>query len=188
MNLYKTFAWLRAFPKFLRPMVSRLTPGVNELQQQLRNVKDLIIPVVNQRRVAENSQDPDYQKPDDYLQYMMDLAQSKEEAEPGNLAHRLLGLMSMALVPTSAMTATHTLYDLIIMPEYIEPLRAEVSENLPDNWESSTQKDLLALKLLDSFMKESQRLNPLGHGNKTPFAIHKTPRQARVQTRLKNSS
>ena len=48
----------------------------------------------------------------------------------------------------------YTLYDLCAHPEYIEPLRLEVSEQF-------TKRDSLEnMPLLDSFLKESSRLNP----------------------------
>ena len=162
MNIFKTVALLRAFPAFLHPIVSKFLPTVTQLRRQLQDVKNLIVPVINERRVLEELEDPSYEKPDDYLQWMMDLAENEQDADPGNLAHRLLGIMSMAVVPTSAMTALHVLYDLAVRSEYVDPLRAEVVQTLPADWKDSTQADLMGLKKLDSFMRESQRLNPPG--------------------------
>lgn len=57
------------------------------------------------------------------------------------------------------MAASHALFDLCVMPEYIEPLRREAEEALAQTngeWEFSTIK---RLPQLDSFLKESQRLN-----------------------------
>ncbi|KAL8722764.1 MAG: hypothetical protein Q9225_000825 [Loekoesia sp. 1 TL-2023] len=162
MNIFKTIAILRTFPTSLHPFISKFLPSVKELQRQLRDVKSLIIPVINERRALEKSGDPNYEKPDDFLQYLMDLAENNEEADPGNIAHRLLGIMSMAVVPTTATTALHVLFDLATMPGYIEPLRAEILQTLPKEWNESTQADLIGCRKLDSFMKEAQRLNPPG--------------------------
>lgn len=57
------------------------------------------------------------------------------------------------------MAAVHVLYDLCAMPEYIEPLRAEAQAAFPADggvWKMETLKEL---RRLDSFVKESQRLN-----------------------------
>ncbi|KAL8689119.1 MAG: hypothetical protein Q9218_005131 [Villophora microphyllina] len=162
LNIFKAFSCLRSFPKFSHPIVSRFIPYINDLRRQLRDVKTLFVPVIRKRRAAERSGDPDYKKPDDFLQDLLDLASNDEEADAQNIAHRLLGIMSMAVVPTTTVTVMHCLYDLISRPEYIKPLRAEIQENLPANWEQSTQADLAGLKRLDSFMRESQRLSPPG--------------------------
>lgn len=57
------------------------------------------------------------------------------------------------------MAATHALYDLCAMPEYIEPLRSEAEAALKESkgdWQFSTIK---RLQRMDSFLKESQRVN-----------------------------
>lgn len=163
-HIFETVALLRAFPGFLHPIVSRLLPSYWRLTRQLEFVKkEILIPVINRRRDAERRDDPDYEKPDDFLQWMMDLAETESDADPGNLAHRCLGILSMAVVHSSAGTAVQVLYDLITMPEYLEPLRAELVEVLPHGWDSLSQTSLMEMKRLDSFMKESQRFNPPGH-------------------------
>lgn len=57
------------------------------------------------------------------------------------------------------MATVNVLYDLCAMPEYIEPLRAEAQTAFFGDggvWKVETIKKL---RLLDSFLKESQRLN-----------------------------
>jgi hypothetical protein len=57
------------------------------------------------------------------------------------------------------MALTHAIYDLCAMPHYIEPLRSEAQTALAETngeWDLETVKKL---KRLDSFLKESQRLN-----------------------------
>lgn len=60
---------------------------------------------------------------------------------------------------TSSMAITHAIFDLCVMPEYIEPLRSEAKTALAEEngeWKFSTIK---RLRRLDSFLKESQRVN-----------------------------
>ncbi|GAB1199975.1 hypothetical protein APSETT444_009335 [Aspergillus pseudonomiae] len=161
-NIFMTIALLRPIPSFLHPIVGSILPSSRSLDTQLRYVQDeLLGPEIARRRQKEASGDPDYEKPDDFLQWMMDLAQNDNEGDPRNIAHRLLGLTSMAVVHTSAMSITHGLYDLITMPQWLEPLRQEIQKVLPD-WKSTTYSNLVALRHLDSFLKESQRFNPPG--------------------------
>jgi len=53
----------------------------------------------------------------------------------------------------------HALYYLAAFPEYIQPLREEVEEIVKS--EGWTKTALGKMHKLDSFIKETQRLNPL---------------------------
>ncbi|PKY06745.1 cytochrome P450 [Aspergillus campestris IBT 28561] len=161
-DIFMTIALLRPVPGFLQPFVGRLLPCSRRLDRQLAYVKkELLGPVIEWRRQREASGGEEYEKPDDFLQWMMDLAKDDNEGHPHNIAHRLLGITSMAVVHTSAMTLTHAMYDLIVMPEWQEPLRDEIRTANP-NWRETTQAEVLALRCMDSFLKESQRHNPPG--------------------------
>ena len=163
-NIFETVALLRMFPGFLHPVVSQCLPSTWRLKKQLKLVQnELLVPVIQRREMIERSRLPGYEKPDDFLQWMMDLAENETDGEAGNLAHRLLGILSMAVVHTSAMAAVHVIFDLITMPEYLEPLRAELRQTLPQGWNEATQSGLMNMYYLDSFLRESQRFNPPGH-------------------------
>lgn len=160
---------LRMVPGFLHPVVGPLLPSTRRLKRQLRMVKqNLLMPLVEERRGARYPPSEDtLEQPDDFLQWMMDLASNAVDAEAENLAHRLLGILSMAVVHTSAMTIVHVLYDLILMSEYQEPLRTELEDLLPRGWGEVMQGNLVDMGRLDSFLRESQRHNPPGHGKQT---------------------
>ena len=168
-NIFETVALLRMFPGFLHPVVSQCLPSTWRLKKQLKLVQDkLLVPIIHKRRMAERSGLLEYEKADDFLQWMMDLAENEKDGEAGNLAHRLLGILSMAVVHTSAMAAVHVIFDLITMPEYLEPLRAEIQQKLPQGWNEATQSGLMSMYYLDSFLRESQRFNPPGHRKSDP--------------------
>ena len=58
---------------------------------------------------------------------------------------------------TRSQSLTHALYHLAANPEYIKPLREEVEQVIKEQgW---TKAAMNKLRKLDSFMKESQRLN-----------------------------
>lgn len=161
-DIFMTVGLLRPVPKFLHHIVGPLLPSSRRLDRQLKHIQqELLGPMIQKRRETEASGDPKYQKSDDFLQWMMDLARNDNEGHSDNLSHRLLGITSMAVVHTSAMALTHLLYDLLAMPQWLEPLRAEIKTTIPD-WKSASQADLVQLKRLDSVLKESQRFNPPG--------------------------
>ncbi|KAJ5378863.1 Periodic tryptophan protein 2 [Penicillium cosmopolitanum] len=153
---------LRPFPDFLRPFVARFLPPVRQMKQQLQSAKKLFTPIVEQRRTAEAANDPAYQKPDDFLQWMMDGVEDEQDFDPEMLAHHMLVLISMAAIHTSSITLTQALYDLIARPEYLQPLREEIQVTLQSGWENATKASLDAQRRLDSFMRESQRFNSIG--------------------------
>jgi hypothetical protein len=56
----------------------------------------------------------------------------------------------------------HALYDLCSRPEYMAPLREEVEALASEGW---TASNVSKMRKLDSFLKESIRLHPLGAGD-----------------------
>lgn len=156
-NVFTTVMILRIFPSYLHPVVATILPSAWRVQSNLRTAKKIIIPMIAERRAAAASGDDDYEKPNDLLQWMMDAA-NENDGQPHKLAHRQL-LLSLASIHTTTMSAAHCLYDICYRPEYFEPLREESVEILreDDGWKKPT---LNKMRKLDSFLKESQRVNP----------------------------
>lgn len=158
-----TLLLLRPVPNYLRPLVAPFLPSVWHMNKTLRLAKCLFVPIINERLQAERANDPRYTKPDDFLQWMMDLGEEEGEVLPPDLlAHHMLLLVGMAVTHTSTMALCHALYDLISMPEYLKPLQEEVARTLPDGWYKGTQAALREQVRLDSFLRESQRFGPPG--------------------------
>jgi hypothetical protein len=57
------------------------------------------------------------------------------------------------------MALTHAIYDLCAMPQYIEPMRSEAQTALAEGNGEWTTETIKNLRRLDSFLKESQRVN-----------------------------
>ncbi|CAK97056.1 uncharacterized protein An11g09260 [Aspergillus niger] len=114
--------------------------------------------IVRERREIEAAKPADYTKPADILQWMMDAA-TGQEAEPGDLAQRML-ILSVTSIHTTTLTMTQAIYDLCAHPQYLEPLRAEVEDVLctDGGWGKLTVNHL---RKMDSLLKESQRFNPV---------------------------
>ena len=155
-NATLTIGVIRLFPGFMRPLVAPLLPPVRKVESNLQLATRVLIPIINQRREAGKG-DVNYKRPDDFLQWMIDAAVD-EQARPDNLARRLL-IVFLGAAHTSTMAGAHVCYDLCAMPEYIEPLRAEISELLKEDggWGPTTP---MKMRKMDSFLRESQRKNP----------------------------
>ncbi|KAM3065604.1 Cytochrome P450 monooxygenase boa7 [Clarireedia jacksonii] len=74
-------------------------------------------------------------------------------------------IVSLAAIHTTSITISHILYDLAAYPEYVAPLRGELEAVIAENRSMGgngklTKVELTKLWKMDSFIKESQRMNP----------------------------
>ncbi|KAK7737350.1 hypothetical protein SLS53_006653 [Cytospora paraplurivora] len=169
-NAFKTIILLRIFPDWAKPLASLCTPFSYKVNWALARAKRIIVPIIQERRRRDAAAESDYEKPEDFLQYLID-ATTGNDAQPEKLAHRLL-ILTLAAVHTTSMAATQALFDMCAHPEFVEPLRDEVIEVLRAEG-GYTKQTLTYFKKLDSFMRESQRLNPPSlHGTYLPAGVH----------------
>lgn len=70
-----------------------------------------------------------------------------------------------------------SLYDLATRPEVVEDIRKEIASVLEETDGVMTSTALFNMKLLDSFMRESQRFTPpfVGKSNYLPTHAHMLP-------------
>lgn len=153
-NVFMTVMTLRLFPAIVHPFLAPLLPSYWRLHGDLATANLLIGSMVRERSSTKGTE---HDKHNDFLQWMMNEAKGIE-GRPDKLAHRQL-ILSLASIHTTGMAASHAMYDLCAYPEYFEPLRAELLSVLKEDggWHKAT---LNKLRKLDSFLKESQRLNP----------------------------
>jgi cytochrome P450 len=156
-NVFKVVIQMRVVPKGLKRIASWILPSIWAVHRNLCQAKALVAPIVRHRRKLEASGDVGYEKPNDFLQWLMDEAWDERDGQPEALVHRML-VLALASVHTTSMTAAQVLFDLIAHPEYIQPLREEIIQAMHEEggWKKTT---LTKLRKLNSFMKESQRLN-----------------------------
>lgn len=155
-NVFATIKPLRVFPSFLRPFAALFLSSYWRVRSDLATARRVLIPMIVERRRCQ-ANDPKYEKPKDYLQWMMDIAKPNEAA-PQSIAHRQL-VSGLGSLNTTTTAAVQTLYDICDHPEYFEPLREEILSalTLDGGWDKTTINKLHGF---DSFMKESQRVNP----------------------------
>lgn len=144
---------IKQYPRFLRPLASYFIPELWRIRKHYRTTRTAIVPMLKSRKNLDLKE-----KPSDFLQWMMDDAKGPE-TELDFIADIQLK-MSFAAIHTSAATPLQLIYDLCAMPEYVSPLREEI-ERVVDRSGQINKQTLMQLPMLDSFMKESQRFNPL---------------------------
>nr|UOW59926.1 SonD [Paraconiothyrium archidendri] len=155
-NVGMTRNMVRILPTFLRPFLAPTMKSYWGIYSNLKTAKALIVPIIRDRRNnLENN--PKWEKPNDFLQWMIDDARPDEGSEH-DLAHRQL-MIGLAAIQTTSMQGSHFIYDLCAYPQYVPALREEIVSTLraDGGWKKTT---LNKLRKMDSFIKESQRLNP----------------------------
>ncbi|KAK5310325.1 hypothetical protein LTR93_012057 [Exophiala xenobiotica] len=149
---------IRKYPAWLRPIMAYFTPEVIEVQKLVRDAQTFFTPIVRARE-EQKRMNPNYQKPNDMIQWAYDNMSPKQAANPLFLGHEQL-VIAFASFHTTTSVLVQTLYDLVARPEYIEPLRLEIRHVLSEHDGQLTNSAMEQLKKMDSFMKESQRFSP----------------------------
>jgi len=147
-----TIFQLNSYPAISRRIIAPYLTRVQALREQVREARGLIGKVLNERAKLEaKGEKPEYV---DAIEWFKDVAHGRHY-DP---VHVQLTL-SFVAIHTTADMITQLMFDLAQSPEYIQPLREEVIAVLgKDGWKKIS---LYKLKLLDSAMKESQRLRPI---------------------------
>ncbi|KJA22747.1 hypothetical protein HYPSUDRAFT_40536 [Hypholoma sublateritium FD-334 SS-4] len=147
---------LRFIPDFLRPLVNQI---ISTVPNRRRKALKFLGPLLDARRKQnEESNGPGgAEKPDDMITWLMEIAKGEETTNEA-LTDRLLAI-NFGAIHTTSVTFTHALYYLAAFPMYAEILREEIDVVVKEHgW---TKGGLDQMKRVDSFLKESQRLNPL---------------------------
>lgn len=161
---------LRMFPGFLRPFVTWILPPCRSLRSQVQQARDLIHPVIERRKQEKIAA---VSRGDTPVQYNDGIEWADMYANGRNFDRVDLQLgLSIAAVHNTTDLLAQVVYDLASDPCMVERLRVEAIQVLgKGDWSKAS---LYNLKLLDSVIKESQRIKPILTG-KTDMTDHHTP-------------
>ncbi|KAI1196935.1 cytochrome P450 [Nemania serpens] len=157
VNAFFAASQLRIYPRLVRPIVHWFLPECKLLRRQAATARAIIQPVIKQRQqerrkaLEEGRPVPRYEDAIDWAE-----EESKQyKYEPATLQ---LGL-AVAAVHTTTDLLSKTILELLAHPELIQALRNEAIEVLRvHGW---TKAGLYNLKLMDSVLKETQRVEPI---------------------------
>jgi hypothetical protein len=139
---------------------------VRQIRAEKQEANDIITPVLEERRRAKEAQIREHRTPEHYvdaMQWMEDSAKGR----PYDPAVSQLAMSVVAIHTTSDML-TQVLLDLCGKDGLIKELRQEIITVIQEEgWKKST---LYKLKLMDSVLKESSRLKPIGIGMLSPLS------------------
>jgi cytochrome P450 len=131
-------------------------PQVKKIHEHRANGARLLKPILQER--LRQMEDPTFGPPADMIQFLM--SRAGEKKDDAMFLSYLQMLVSLAAIHTTAMNITHVIYDLAAHPEYIAPLREELESVLREDGGVLVKTSMTKLKKMDSFLKESQRMNP----------------------------
>lgn len=136
----------------MRPFVNRLLPHSRALISLVREAEQVMGSVLKSRQALKaTGQSPEYL---DAIEWFAQVAKGRRY----NPVHVQLTL-SFVAIHTTADMLTQVMFDLAEHPEYIDPLRQEAVRVLGEHgWRKTS---LYGLKLMDSVLKEVQRLRPI---------------------------
>ncbi|PSK56847.1 Ent-kaurene oxidase [Elsinoe australis] len=148
---------LRIIPGLIRPFVHWVLPRCRRLRANLRDAEKLIMPEVEKRvervrKAHEAGVKPP--KMSDTIGWMHEVSRGRQI----NYVHGQLSL-SLAAIHTTSEATTQAVLDLCAHPEVQDQLREEAITVLKE--EGWAKTSLYKLKLMDSFLKESQRVNAM---------------------------
>ncbi|KAJ5342985.1 uncharacterized protein N7506_002809 [Penicillium brevicompactum] len=150
-------AELQLWPKIVRPVVALLLNSTNTLRNEVQMAREIMKPILAQR-AREKEMTVKYgrvPKPNDNaLQWMEDIA----DGRPFDPVVMQLSLATVAIV-TTADFLTKALLDICGKDALVSELREEMITVLREDGMEKTS--MYKLRLMDSFLKESQRLKPL---------------------------
>jgi cytochrome P450 len=153
-----------------KPFLASRLPEMKKLRAVEKLAAEQLDPIVKERLEAEKN-DPNWQKPDDMMQWLLNHNSAGISAE--QIAKTQLGLI-FAAIHTTTMTATNILYTLAVTPDCTEPLREEVRNTMHENDGQLTSKALQQMLKLESYMKECIRVHSLGVGESTTPSVYST--------------
>ena len=159
---------LRLWPSALRPIVHWFVPECQRARAHVHEARRVITPILEQRRQEKASA----KARGEVLEYS-DAIEWLEQAAAGRYYDPVNAqlVLSLAAIHTTTDLISQVLTDLAQHPDIIEPLRQEAISALAANgW---TKASLYNMKLLDSVIKESQRLKPIGSASMRRVALSK---------------
>ena len=152
---------LLQWPVFMRRLVSWFIPSYRKTRIQIQEATQYLQPLLDEANSPDSDTKSASQKDDDSptnaLRWLRDASKGREYDYT-----TLLVTLLLASLDTSTDLLTKVVCDLSDNPEVVHDLRKEIIEVVGK--EGLTRSSIPKLYLLDSAMKETQRLRPLGYG------------------------
>ncbi|KAF4341566.1 gibberellin cluster-GA14-synthase [Fusarium beomiforme] len=166
---FKAVEELRLWPSWLRPVIQWFMPHCTQARALVQEARDLINPLLKRRRKEKTEALRTGEKVtyNDAVEWLEQIAN-----DTGALYDPACAQLSLSVAALHSTTDffTQVMFDIAQNPELIEPMREEIISVLgQQGW---SKNSLYNLKLMDSVMKESQRLKPIAIASMRRFTTH----------------
>lgn len=151
---------LRLYPAILRHIVHWILPETRRVRKHMSVARTVVQREIRKRELIREGKLPDT-NPNRH-QDALDWFREVSNGRPFDETRAQIGL-SLAAIHTTSNMLTNVMYDLTANPELIQPLRDEIKAVVEEDG-GLKKSTMTKMKLLDSVMKESQRVNPTGMG------------------------
>lgn len=159
INTFNCARTLRRYPDVIARVVQWFFKDCQVLREQVSTSRRLLGPFIEGRlKTVELAKQGLAEMPSDAIVWLHEVA----NGEPYDPVIIQLGV-SVTAIHTTTDLLTQTLLDLAAYPEIIDPLRTEIAQVVIEHgWGKVTLQKMM---LLDSVIKETQRLKPASGGN-----------------------
>lgn len=162
---------LREWSTPLRPLVYTWLPGWAELQKKWGEGREIIRETLKRKKATGNLNMDD---PPSFMDFLTD--SSEYPGEVNDVEKQLVVQMQLCVAAIQALSSTtmQCLIDLATHNDLVPELRAEIHTVMDNYGGVATKQGLSEMLKLDSFIKESQRLNSQDLGMAPPpfFIAH----------------
>ncbi|KAI1849674.1 hypothetical protein JX265_008011 [Neoarthrinium moseri] len=148
---------MRMVPSLLRPIAYWFIPQCRFCRKAVRDAREIIDPEVERRVAAVNEALARGEKPKktaDAIGWIHEVSRGRKV----DYVNAQLSL-TLAAIHTTTETTGQALFDICEYPEVADELRKEIIEVIGEHGWAKTS--LYKLKLMDSFLKEGQRVRPM---------------------------
>lgn len=156
LNLFNGVRALRRWPAFLRPFVHWFLPECRACRKQVNLARSILKPVL-EKRARDKKEALEAGRPltvyEDTISWMEEIA----DGRPFDPAAAQLAF-AISSIHTTSELLKQTLLDICMHPELIQPLRDEALAAVAES--SWVTAGIFKMQLLDSVIKEPQRLKP----------------------------
>lgn len=181
VHVFDMMRAIQHYPSWLRPFI---TPYLVETKQVLAHraeAKAFLEPTLAKHIEAKEKGVPvsTADGEDPFVSWLMKYIAPRHRTVEGITRHQLS--ITWASIQTTAHALTQILFDLAARPEYQDILRQEIREVFLDRpSDDVAQTDLPRLAKIDSFMKESLRMNPPTIGTSSQQRTSRAKRDTEV--------
>ncbi|KAJ7362974.1 cytochrome P450 [Mycena albidolilacea] len=156
IDIMRSARKISVVPPFLRPL---LGPLISTQNKSNARALQFLGPLIEEGLSKERELGRDWPgKPNDLVSWVLDLAETEQRAV-FPITVRIMH-MNMAAIHTTSMAATYAIFDLMTRPEYLLPMREEAERVVKEKgWTKTALNNMVKI---DSFLRESQRLNTNG--------------------------